>query len=127
MDSASDFERRNNRVISRQKERFDKNQTNTLIENYLRNPEKHESEYLKLVREEARNMYKDYFESDKDENLDELIKSDNGQLASIFENHQLSKKDRSSFVTCNNCQLCSKTYGVGQLSGLVGQHPGCLD
>lgn len=120
MDSASDFERRNNRVISRQKERFDKNQTNTLIENYLRNPEKHESEYLKLVREEARNIYKDYFESDKDENLDELIKSDNGQLASIFENHQLSKKDRSSFVTCNNCQLCSKTYRVGQLSGLVG-------
>lgn len=49
LDSKADYERRNSRMVEKQKARFEEVKFAQLVENYLREPEKYEVEYLKAV------------------------------------------------------------------------------
>lgn len=50
-------------MIENQRARFESNKYVQLVENYLREPEKYELEYLKMISDEAVNQYRDYFET----------------------------------------------------------------
>lgn len=60
-----------------------------------------------MVQEESAEMYRDYFESDKEgsSEIQLLLKSNPALLVSIFENYQLPKRDRSTYIQCNNMRL----------------------
>lgn len=54
-------------MIDGQRARFESNNTQELIENYIREPEKYEKEYFEFLQKESVQQYNDYFESEKDE------------------------------------------------------------
>lgn len=99
MDSRADYERRNTRMIENQRARFESAAFNQLVENYLREPEKYEDEYLKAVSNEALNQYKDYFETENDQFDLELLSVNKHKVGVVFENWVLPKADRSGFQT----------------------------
>lgn len=54
-------------MIERQRQRFNKNNSLDLIQNYLRNPsEENQAKYFELVANESLTQYNDYFETEKD-------------------------------------------------------------
>lgn len=99
LDSAENYARRQSRLVERQKERLAQTKANELIENFLREPLKYEEAYFDFVQAESKAMYNDYFESDKDENLENLVESDPAAFVPIFENYQIPKADRSAAIT----------------------------
>ena len=50
-------------MIENQRARFEQNKISQLVENYLREPEKYEAEYLKMISDETINQYRDYFQT----------------------------------------------------------------
>lgn len=70
-----------------------------LVENYLREPEKYESEYLKMISEETVNQYRDYFETEKEDFDLELLSANKHKIGAAFENWTIPKQDRSGFRT----------------------------
>lgn len=104
LDTFEDYTRRNKRMIENQKKRFNEDNTNKLIEAYLEDPATYEADYLEMVQKESALLYNDYFESDKEEKgeLAGLLEANPALLVSIFENHQLHKRDRSSYISCTS-------------------------
>lgn len=49
LDSRENYERRNQRMIEEQKKRFQENKYLTTIQNYLKDPETYEKDYLQLL------------------------------------------------------------------------------
>jgi hypothetical protein len=86
-------------MIENQRARFESAAFNQLVENYLREPEKYEDEYLKTVSNEAVNQYKDYFETENDQFDLELLSVNKHKVGVVFENWVLPKADRSGFQT----------------------------
>jgi hypothetical protein len=115
LDSSEDYGRRNERMIGNQSKRFDENNTIELIQNYLEDPETYQEAYLEMVQKESLKIYNDYFESDKDENFQLLTQVSPGALVPIFENFQLSKRNRGSFFTCSIIDSCSSKERVGSI------------
>jgi hypothetical protein len=50
-------------MIQGQRARFEQAKYSELVENYMREPEKYEAEYLKMVSDETINQYRDYFQT----------------------------------------------------------------
>ena len=99
LDDATTYERRNTRMIEKQKERFDSNNTKELISNFTKDPKEYENEYLDMVQAEAKNLYVDYFATDDAEGLDFLAEAELASFSEVFQNYQLAKLDRSSLQT----------------------------
>lgn len=53
-------------MIERQKERFNRNKSLEMIQDYLRNPSENQAKYFEFVANESLAQYNDYFESEKD-------------------------------------------------------------
>lgn len=97
LDSRADYNRRNERMVESQRNRFQQSEYSLLVENYLRDPENYEAQYLKMISDETVNQYQDYFETDK-EDLDlELLAANKHKIATAFENWTLPKEDRSGY------------------------------
>lgn len=101
LDDSATYTRRNQRMIERQRGRFEQNDVKTLINNFASDPKKYENDYLDMVQTEAKQLYVDYFESDDKEGLDILGDAELTALGGIYENFQLAKTDRSALTTCN--------------------------
>jgi hypothetical protein len=86
-------------MIQNQRSRFESNKYVQLVENYLREPEKYELEYLKMISDEAVNQYRDYFETEKEEFDLELLSVNKHRVATSFENWTIPKQDRSGYQT----------------------------
>lgn len=50
-------------MIENQRKRFEQSEYSQLVENYLRDPQQYEAQYLKMISDESVNQYKDYFET----------------------------------------------------------------
>lgn len=97
LDSRADYERKNERMVERQRQRFGDLGYNELISKYLSDPSQYESEYLKMISNESIKQYSDYFESDK-EDLDlEFFEANKHKVATVFENWTTERKDKSSY------------------------------
>lgn len=99
LDSKADYEKRNTRMIENQKARFEQAKFSQLVENYLKEPEKYEVDYLKAVSDEAVNQYKDYFQTENDQFDLELLSVNKHKVGAVFENWVLPKVDKSGFQT----------------------------
>ena len=64
LDDASTYSRRNQRMIERQRQRFEQNDVKSLINNFAKDPKEYENSYLDMVQAEAKQLYVDYFETD---------------------------------------------------------------
>ena len=101
MDDAATYDRRNQRMVDRQRQRFDQNNVKALINNFASDPKNYENDYLDMIQSEAKQLYVDYFETDDKEGLDILADTELSALGEIYENFQLARLDRSSLQTCN--------------------------
>ncbi len=70
-----------------------------MVENYLRDPQQYEAQYLKMISNESVNQYKDYFETENDMFDLELLDVNKHKTAIAFENWTLPKQDRSGYQT----------------------------
>ena len=126
LDSKADYERRNLRMIQGQRARFEQGKYSELVENYMREPEKYEAEYLKMVSEETINQYRDYFQTENEQFDLELLSVNKHKVASAFENWTLPRADRSGYQTfalpkwnnelgfwANSVQLLQEVQSVG--------------
>lgn len=86
-------------MIEAQKGRFEQKNVQQLIENYIRDPSKHEKEYIELIKSQAVSQYQDYFQTDKDELEDVVLQQNKVAFGSVFENWQLARQDSSSYKT----------------------------
>lgn len=115
-------------MIAGQKDRFAKGAVQSLIENYIKDPAKYESEYIKFVKSEAVAQYKEYFQTDKDEYEDLVLEQNAVALSGIFENWQLGHKDTSSFQTFplpkwdNELGFWANAVGVVQELSKIGDN-----
>lgn len=99
LDSKDNYERRNQRMVESQQQRFQQQQHLQTIQNYLKDPATHEAAYLALIENEAVAQYKDYFKSENDD-FDNVVLGLNKQKFSLaFENWQIQKQDRSTLQT----------------------------
>lgn len=99
LDKPEDYERRNKRMIEGQKARFAKGAVEQIIQNFLSNPDKHEKEYIELMKSESVSQYHDYFLTDKDEVEAVIIDQNKVFFTTVFENWQLERTDASGFKT----------------------------
>jgi hypothetical protein len=86
-------------MIEEQKKRFEENKYLTTIQNYLKDPETYEKDYLQLLENESVAQYKDYFKSENDDFDNVVLALNRKKLSLVFENWQIEKKDRSTFQT----------------------------
>jgi hypothetical protein len=108
-DSQADFARRNARMIQRQIERMEtsglRGNLNATLEGIStgQNAQRMlaEKQYLKLMGDEAIQQYKDYYESDKEEDLkslDNIAETSKLHFIRVAENHgQLSTENKGHF------------------------------
>ena len=114
-------------MIENQRARFEQGKYSQLVENYLREPEKYEVEYLQMISDETINQYRDYFQTEKEEFDLELLAVNKHKVATAFENWTLPKADRSGFQTfalpkwdnelgfwSNSLQLLQEVQTVGE-------------
>ncbi len=86
-------------MIENQRKRFEQNEFSQLVENYLRDPQQYEDQYLNMISNESVNQYKDYFETENDVFDLELLAVNKHKAAIAFENWVLPKQDRSGYQT----------------------------
>lgn len=86
-------------MIESQKNRFQQQNVQSLIENYLREPLKHQSEYINFVKSESVAQYQDYFQTDRDELESIVLENNKVALSLVFENWQLPRQDTSTYKT----------------------------
>jgi hypothetical protein len=108
--SIENHTRRNNRMISRQIERFQKTNIGKNIEEVaLSLGNLHENtavlkelDSINNIVNESVQLYKDYYESDKEEDFnifDNLTSKDKTVFLSVFENNTISPASQDGFVT----------------------------
>lgn len=107
-DTAKNFQRRNNRMIERQvnrfaqpqyKHAFEQLQKNTALSSQSGNALHAEFGYLELLTKESVQLYKDYFESDGEEDFKvfgNLSSKERLVMIANFENNLLPRTDRSA-------------------------------
>lgn len=109
-DSVELFEKRNQRMIRRQLERFHKKNISHVIDDVSRSLGKinesqqaqKELDYIHTIIDESVQQYKDYFESDKEEDFsvfNNLSQQDKVAFLSVFENHTISPASQDGFVS----------------------------
>lgn len=97
-------------MIRRQLERFQKNNISTVIDDVSRSlgrineaqQAQKELDYIHTIINESVQQYKDYFESDKEEDfsvLNNLSHQDKVSFLSVFENHTISPASQDGFVS----------------------------
>ena len=99
LDSKEDYDRRNQRMIESQRQRFDENQSLELIQNYLKDPVANEAAYIELLDNESIAQYKDYFRTENDEFDNVVLGLNKKKFSLAFENWQIEKIDRSTYKT----------------------------
>lgn len=108
LDSAEVYEARNERMIQAQIKRFSDleflKEWNGIRKTVSEDPANHEAamKYIALLKKEAVQQYKDYFQDDKQQDfsfLEGLQGGDEAKFLTIFENHTTLEGDISGFVT----------------------------
>lgn len=84
LDDATTYDRRNQRMVDRQRQRFEQNNVKTLINNFASDPKHYENDYLDMIQSEAKQLYVDYFETDDKEGLEILADAELSALGEIY-------------------------------------------